>query len=124
MCNYLHSIHLHTTFIMNPFDYFWQMLEGHGVVERHKTDAAILWDKFSLTQQRYIFRTIRDKIQQGKFVNYNPVLAIKENAPKAPKIQIMSSEDYYRIHHTQANLDGWVRTFLPEQQKTIYIKQN
>ena len=35
---------------------------------------------------------------------------------------IISADEYYRRYGTQANQDGWVRTFLHEQQKTIYIK--
>ena len=37
--------------------------------------------------------------------------------------QILSYTDYYNRYGTTEEKDGWVRTFLPEQQKTIYVKQ-
>ena len=108
---------------MTSFDFLWQMLDKHGVIERHKGDAFDLWNRFSLDQQRYIYRSIRDKINKGEFVNYHPVKAIRDNVPKARKVQTISADEYYRRYGTQANLDGWVRTFLPDQHKTIYVKQ-
>ena len=107
---------------MNSFDYLWQMLDNHGVIERYKADCARLWDTFSLEQQRQIYRSIRDNLSAGKFVNYNPVKAVRDNIPKAPKRQIMSADDYYRKYGTQANRDGWQRVFLKDQGKTIYVK--
>ena len=107
------------------FEIFWKIVEQHGHVARfYRAECEAQWKNFSAAEQQAICDAISGKLQTGRFVHYNPAIAMRDNAPKAPKIQIMSSEDYYRIHHTQANLDGWVRTFLPEQQKTIYIKQN
>ena len=109
---------------METFGFLWQLLESHGVVPSRKQECAQLWATFTLEQQRHIYRSIRDKIRAGKFVHYNPVLAVRENAPKAPRIQVISADEYYRRYGTQTNQDGWVRTFLPEQQKTIYVKNN
>ena len=67
---------------MKSFDYLWHMLDQHGVIERYKGEAATLWDSFTLEQQRQIYRSIRDNIRAGKFVNYNPVKAIRDNVPK------------------------------------------
>ena len=64
---------------MNSFDFLWQLLEQHGVIPSKKQEAISLWNTLPLQQQRQIYRCIRDKIQAGKFVHYNPVLAIREN---------------------------------------------
>lgn len=109
---------------METFDFIWKLLVEHGTVPSRRAEAAQLWATFTIEQQRHIYRCIRDKLREGKFVHYNPVLAIKENAPRAPKVLVISSQEYYRRYGTQANHDGWVRTFLPEQQKTIYIKNH
>ena len=109
---------------MGTFDFIWQLLESHGAIPSRKAEAAQLWATFNLQQQRYIYRCIRDKLRAGKFVHYNPVQAIKENAPKAPKVQTLSYADYYAKFGTTEEQNGWQRTFLPEQQKTIYVKQN
>jgi len=101
------------------FVHICRLLVSHGVVPDEIHDAEEEWNKYDLAQQRIIYRNIRDKIRAGKFVNYHPVLAIRDNAPK---IQIISAAEYYRRYGTQTNHDGWKRTFLPDQQKTIYVK--
>jgi hypothetical protein len=55
-------------------------------------------------------------------VDYNPYYAIQKNG-NPPRKQVMSFDDYYARFHTTEPHDGWVRTFLPDQQKTIYIKK-
>ena len=68
---------------MNSFDYLWQLIKDHGrICEWHKADASRVWDGYTLDEQRAIYRSIRDKLHAGKFVHYNPVIAIQENAPK------------------------------------------
>ena len=37
-------------------------------------------------------------------------------------LQTLSFADYYAKFGTTEEQDGWQRTFLPEQQKTIYVK--
>ena len=78
------------------FVHMWNLLVSHGVVPDEIHEAEEEWNKYSLQQQRDIYRSIRDKIRAGKFVNYHPVLAIKENAPKAPRIIVISAAEYYR----------------------------
>lgn len=109
---------------METFVFIWQLLEEHGVIPSKRREAEQLWNSYSLEQQRYIYRCIRDKLRQDKFVHYNPVQAIKENAPKAPRLMFLSADEYYRRYGTTADCDGWTRRFLPEQHKTIYYKQS
>jgi hypothetical protein len=40
-----------------------------------------------------------------------------------PKPQTLSFNDYYTKFGTTEERDGWRRVFLPEKQKTIYVKQ-
>ena len=104
------------------FDSIWDLVKNHGgVAEFYKSEAARLWDTYSEQQREHIYRAIESKLNAGKFVHYNPVKAFQENAPKARKI-VISADEYYRIYRTQANQDGWVRTYLPDEQKTIYVK--
>ena len=108
---------------MASFDFLWKMLDEHGVIERYKGDAFDLWNTLTLDQQRTIYRSIRNKIRDGLFVNYHPVKAIRDNIPKPPKYKVLSYADYYARYHTDLEHNGWRRIFLPEQQKTIYIQQ-
>ena len=104
------------------FKDFWPLVENHGsVAGYYKSEAEALWKTYSPEQQQAIYNAIKEKLDSGRFVHYDPSKAIRDNIPKAPKIQIISADEYYRRYGTQANHDGWVRTFLPEQQKTIYV---
>ena len=95
------------------------LLNTRPMVPGKTAECLRLWETFTARQQQHIYEAIRSKLQAGKFVHYDPVQAIRDNVPK---VQIISADEYYRRYNTQANQDGWVRTFLKEQQKTIYIK--
>ena len=110
---------------MNFENDFWPLVENHGSVAYfHKNECENLWSTLTAEQQQAVCAAIKRKLDSGLFVHYDPVKAIHDNAPKQPRIQIISADEYYRRYGTQTNHDGWQRTFLPEQQKTIYIKQN
>ena len=72
---------------METFIFIWELLNTHGVVPSKRAEAAELWATFSIEQQRIIYRRIRDKIRQGKFVDYNPANAIRDNAPKTTRAE-------------------------------------
>jgi len=67
---------------MDSFNFLWQLLEAHGVVYKRKAEASRVWSGYTLDEQRAIYRSIRDKLRAGAFVNFYPDLAILENAPK------------------------------------------
>ena len=105
------------------FDDFWPLVENHGSVAYfHRNECKDLWRRLTPEQQQAVYDAIKRKFDSGLFVHYDPTKAVRDNLPKAPRIQIISADEYYRRYGTQANQDGWVRTFLPEQQKTIYVK--
>ena len=102
------------------FQVFWTLVANRGrVAHLYHAECEQLWRTFSPEQQQAIYNAIDYKLHSGRFVSYRPTDAIRDNAPKK---LIISADEYYRRYGTQANHDGWVRTFLPEQQKTIYIK--
>ena len=107
---------------METFVFIWQLLEQHGAVPSRKSEAAQLWATFSLEQQRWIYRCIRDKLRAGKFVHYDPVKALQENAPR-PKPQVLSYNDYYLRYGTTEERDGW-KMANPTGQKVIYVKND
>lgn len=103
------------------FNALWAMLYDHGASAKKEEGTRRYWATLTPQQQRQVFTTISTKLQEDKFVQYDPIRAIKENLQKERQ-QVMSADEYYRRYGTQANQDGWVRTFLPEQQKTIYVR--
>ena len=107
------------------FEEFWTLVENHGSVAYfHKNECENLWRGLTAEQQQAVYNAIQRKLDLGLFVHYDPTKAVRDNLPKAPKIQTISGEEYYRRYQTQTPQDGWRRVFLPDQQKTIYIKQN
>ena len=109
---------------MSTFDFLWQLVQNHGgVAENYKAELARVWAEYSLEEQRHIYRSIRDKLRADKFVNYNPVKAVRENAPKAKPPQVLSFAEYYKQYGTTEESGGWVRKYLTEKQTTIYIKK-
>jgi len=108
------------------FEKIWILLKDRGRVARfYKEQAEALWNTYTPEQQQEIFDSIKRKIEAGnQYVDFRPHFAIKDNAPKAPQIQILSADEYYNRFYTTEPQLGWTKQFLPDQQKTIYVKQN
>ena len=100
---------------------FWPLVENHGsVASFHKNECEYLWRTLTPEKQEAVYASIKRKLNSGLFVHYDPAKAIRDNLPK---VQIISGDEYYRRYETQTEQNGWKRTFLPDQQKTIYVKQ-
>lgn len=106
------------------FENFWKLVEHHGNVARfYRAECELQWKTFSPAEQQAICDAIERKLQTGRFVHFNPAIAMRDNVPRKPKIQTISADEYYRRYGTQTEHDGWKRTYLSDQQKTIYVKQ-
>ena len=103
------------------FNELWAKLYDHGASAKKEEGTRRYWAKLSPQQQRQVFTTISRKLEEDSFVQYDPIRAIKENLRKERRL-VISGDEYYRRYGTQANQDGWVRTHLPEEQRTVYIK--
>ena len=103
------------------FEKLWLMLYEHGASAKKKEGTRRYWSTLSSEQQQHVLITISRKLEEGRFVQFDPIRAIKENTPKVRKL-VMSAEEYYRRYGTQTNQEGWVRTFLKDRQETIYVK--
>ena len=108
---------------MKTIDEIWALLAPEGEYKRRRGACERLWQSYEPGRQEAIYARIAGKLQRGEFVNENPYFAIEDNA-KAPKVRklVITAEEYYRQHGTQENRDGWVRTHIPEEQRTVYIK--
>ena len=122
MCIYIYYTVTHTTFMEKDSAYYmWQLLEQHGVVYRRKPEFLNEWNKHTLAEQRIIYQTIKEKINNGQFVNFYPDAAIRENVPKQ-KQQTLTYNEYYKQFGTDLERDGWKKVFIPEKRCTIYVK--
>ena len=106
---------------MARFEDLWQSLLQHGSSNYKRAAAEAEWNSYSPEQQQQIYTTICQKLEQNKFVHYDPVQAIRDNIRKlAPKQ--LSYQEYYARFGTTEEQDGWKMT-NPTGNKVIYVKQ-
>lgn len=55
------------------------MLYEHGASEKKKEGTRRYWATLTSDQQQQVFTAIRWKLEVGRFVQYDPIRAIKEN---------------------------------------------
>ena len=64
---------------MLTFDLFWQQLYDHGASLYHKHDCFDLWATLTPNQQQQLHDTIAAKLRDRRFVDYNPLRAMRDN---------------------------------------------
>ena len=102
---------------------FWSLIADHGsVAGYYKNECLDLWSRLTPQQQEAICAAISYKLRTGGFVHFNPVKAMKDNLPKPPRRQILTADEYYKRFGTTDPVNGWQKIYLPDQQKTIYVK--
>ena len=106
---------------MSLFDDLWQLLRAHGSSAKRETECAALWSTYPPETQQRIYNTIRTKLEQKKFVHYDPLRAMEENA-RLPRQQTLSYADYYARYHTTEPRDGW-QMVNPTGNKVIYVRE-
>jgi len=106
---------------MVTFTDIWALLRKHGSSAKRETECAALWATYPPDMQQRIHDTIRTKLEQGKFVHYDPLRALEENA-RPPRLQTLSYNDYYKRYGTTTPQDGW-QMANPTGRKIIYVKQ-
>ena len=62
------------------FTELWALLRQHGSSAKRETECAALWVTYPPDVQQRIYNAIRTKLEQGKFVHFDPLRAIEENA--------------------------------------------
>ena len=101
----------------------WTLLEPKAEYANLIKKCKELWDSFSPEKRKEVFLKIEKKKLEKKFVDYNPLLAIRNNSIERSKPQqVLSFNDYYARYGTTLEQDGWHRQFLPNEQRTIYFK--
>ena len=62
------------------FETVWQALVDHGTSKRNHDAAERFWNTLTPKQKDQVYRNIPQKVKEGKFVQYDPIRAIKENS--------------------------------------------
>ena len=61
------------------FDTIWQLLLQNGASTKKEEGTRRFWDTLTPEQQQVAFANISTKLQEGRFVHFDPLQAIKEN---------------------------------------------
>ena len=113
--------HHQLTIMEDLFNALWALLYDHGASAKKEEGTRRYWATLTPQQQQAVFTSISTKLREDKFVQYDPIRAIKENMPKAPKPHILSYADYYAKYGTTEECEGWKRA-NPTGNKVIYVK--
>ena len=103
------------------FNQLWALLYEHGASAKKEEGTRRYWNTLTPLQQQEVFTTISSKLREDRFVQYDPIRAIRENMSKARQLTLTYAE-YYARYHTELEQDGWRRVFQPEKQTTIFVK--
>ena len=102
----------------------WQLLNPQGEYKRRQRACEHLWQSYSAEKQQRIYDAISKAMANGEEVNINPYFAIEDAALALPRRRVLTFDEYYARYGTTEEQNGWRRVFLPDQQKTIYVKSN
>ena len=100
------------------FNKFLTLFQPDKEFENRLGAAQREWDACSEFKQQAIIAWLET---HGRYKGRNPYFFIQDFKPRQ---QTLSFAEYYAKYGTTEERDGWKRTFLPEQQKTIYVKQS
>lgn len=105
---------------MELFNELWKQLRKHGSSAKREEECAQLWATYPPELRQAVFNAIQTKLEQKKFVHYDPLRAIEENV-KAHQMQQLSYAEYYARYHTTEERDGW-KMANPTGNQVIYVK--
>ncbi len=104
---------------MKTFNDIWQLLSPKVEYANRRKACYELWISLTGDQQDTIFDAISEKLAKGKFVDYNPLFAIKNHCRQ--RSQTLSFNDYYARYGTTEERDGW-KMANPTGNQVIYVK--
>jgi hypothetical protein len=108
---------------MITFFEVWAFLEPKAEYANLFGHCKQLWESWSSDKQKEVLLKIEKKKSEHKFVDYNPLLALRNNATERPKPQqTMSFGEYYAKYGTTEEREGW-KMANPTGQKVIYVRE-
>ena len=103
---------------MIEFKEFWDLYQPDWQYNNRRGATDLLWSQCPPEKQQAIMNWLHDhRPPQGR----NPYFFVQDFKIRQ---QILSFNDYYAKFGTTDEQGGWERKFLPEQQKTIYVKNH
>ena len=107
---------------MYTFFEIWTLLEPKAEYANLINKCKELWGSLSAENRQKVYLKIEKKKLEKKFVDYNPLLALRNNANVRPKRkQTLTFSEYYARYGTTSETDGW-HMENPTGQQVIYVK--
>ena len=104
---------------MKTFNEFWELLSPKAEFANRRRACFARWNELNENQQDALFETISDKLSKGKFVDYNPIFAMKNNSIHRP--ETLTFNQYYERFGTTEEQGGW-KMENPTGNKVIFVK--
>jgi len=102
--------------IMENFEIFWELFNPDPEFNNRRRACGQLWEQKG-EQQQAILAFLRSGRQRS---SRNPYYFLADF--RVRPAQTMSYAEYYAKYGTTEEVDSWHRKYLPDQQKTIYVK--
>ena len=102
--------------IMENFEVFWELFDPDPEFNNRRRACMTLWEQ-KAEQQKVILAFLKSGKQRS---SRNPYYFLADFRVRRP--QTLSYADYYAKYGTTDPVNGWKKVFLPDQQKTIYVK--
>jgi hypothetical protein len=83
------------------FNQLWAILYDHGASAKKEEGTRRYWATLTPQEQRQVFTTISTKIKEDKFVQYDPIRAIKENLRRVRSMSLSFDAYYDKFHTTE-----------------------
>ena len=100
------------------FETYWTLFSPDSQFENRREAAEQEWSKHP-DKHEAIIAWLR---RHGAYKGRNPYFFIQDFQVKQPRQQVLSFSAYYERFRTTEEQGGWQRKFIPEEQKTIYVK--
>ena len=100
------------------FDDFWRAYQPDEIrYPNRKLATYDLWRKKSKAEQSAMLKYVQ---KNGSPEWKNPFFFVLDFIPRR---EVLSFDEYYSRYGTTEEKDGWTKKFLPEEHKTIYVKE-
>lgn len=106
--------------LKTDFETYWALFNPDAQFENRRDATQMEWDACPPDKQQAVIAWLR---KHGAYKGRNPYFFIQDFRVKAKPPQMLSYADYYNRFGTTEERNGWQRKFIPEQQKTIYVKK-
>ena len=99
------------------FEDYWELFSPDPEFANRRAATQRLWNQCQPDRQRAIIEWL--KAGKSKCTR-NPYFFVLDF--RAPRQQILSINEYYVRYNTTEERDGWKRTYLENEKRTIFVK--